>query len=531
MNRREQQEALGRMAADPAAFRSALLIDTDAGPRPLAQCLDPWQRKDFEALDPGWRRVAGLPPDSRRIYGRGYLERARGHSKTSDLAVMATWVLFAATRKIKGVAAAADADQAKLLRDAIEQLVSLNPWLSQFLEVQTRKVISNRTGSVLEIISSDANSSYGLLVDFIIADELTVWPASGEKASGERLWNSLLSAAPKRKQCLLLVISNAGFGMGTSWQWKVREFCRQSDAWYFHRLNGTVASWISQEHLVEQRAMLPPTAYNRVWGSVWAGTEGDAIDEEQVSAAVTLTGPMLTAEPGWSFVAGLDIGLKKDASALVILGQHVGYTETRASEPAATAPRPPAVEAMLDLGLISRPILTQDTEQVYHAPTGRIRLVDLFIWRPGAGLTVSLTEIEETIRTLHSRYCLQLLAYDPYAFQGPAERLQGTLPCEEVNPTGPNFKSMAAATLEAFAERRIDLFDDGGDSQALLADIRALRVVEKNYGLRLESPHGTHHGGTNHGDAACALSLALHAIRAGLTRRPVQDNGPLTCWP
>jgi len=35
---------------DPAAFREALLIDTDAGPVPFAECMDDWQRADFEAL-------------------------------------------------------------------------------------------------------------------------------------------------------------------------------------------------------------------------------------------------------------------------------------------------------------------------------------------------------------------------------------------------------------------------------------------------------------------------------------------------
>ena len=57
----------------PVAFREHLLIDTDDGPRPLAETADDWQLADFRSLDPGWRRVAGLPTDNG--CNRAYLER------------------------------------------------------------------------------------------------------------------------------------------------------------------------------------------------------------------------------------------------------------------------------------------------------------------------------------------------------------------------------------------------------------------------------------------------------------------------
>ena len=51
---------LESLARDPAAFRSALQIDTDRGPQPFDDVCEPWQRRDFLALDPAWRAVAGL---------------------------------------------------------------------------------------------------------------------------------------------------------------------------------------------------------------------------------------------------------------------------------------------------------------------------------------------------------------------------------------------------------------------------------------------------------------------------------------
>ena len=105
--------------ASPAEFRRALIIDTDGGPRPLADVADAWQLKDFAALDDGWRRVAGWNVTGKQ---RAYLERPRGHSKTGDLACMVAWVLLASRKRLSGVAAAADRDQAGLLRDAISKL-------------------------------------------------------------------------------------------------------------------------------------------------------------------------------------------------------------------------------------------------------------------------------------------------------------------------------------------------------------------------------------------------------------------------
>ena len=69
---------------------------------------------------------------------------------------------------------------------------------------------------------------------------------------------------------------------------------------------------------------------------------------------------------------------------------------------------------------------------------------------------------------------------------------------------------MCSATLEAFSEGNIELYGN----PILLSDLRALRVVEKSYGVRLGSPRGP----SGHGDAATALSIALH----------IAKNPPLT---
>jgi hypothetical protein len=241
---------LAALQSDPAAFRNALLIDADAGPVAFGKALDPWQREDFAAIDPALRRVVGQ--DVVEAKSRAYLERPRGHSKTTDIAVAVCWLLFASRRKLNGVACAADKDQAALIRDACDTLVRQNPWLAQIIEVQGTKIVNRHTGSTLTILSSDAASSYGVLIDFAIVDELTHWLR-------DDLWNSIFSAAAKRRYCLLLVISNAGFR--ESWQWELREAIRTDPAWVFRRLDGPVASWITPERLAEQRRLLPAKVF------------------------------------------------------------------------------------------------------------------------------------------------------------------------------------------------------------------------------------------------------------------------------
>src|SRR5207237_6249036 len=110
---------------------------------------DPWQEEDFAALDPAWQQLAGFDVEGTPIR-RAWQERPRGHSKTADLAVMTAWALAFALRPIRGIAAAADKDQAALLRDGIATLVRLNPSLD-VLDVQRDCVLNRETGAQLDI--------------------------------------------------------------------------------------------------------------------------------------------------------------------------------------------------------------------------------------------------------------------------------------------------------------------------------------------------------------------------------------------
>ena len=481
---------LEKLMADPAAFRDVLLIDTDDGPKPYGKILDPFQRDDFAAIDPALRRVIGQDVEANQ---RIYLERPRGHSKTTDIAASVTFLLFA-RRKINGACCAGDWDQATLILDAIATIVRLSPWLP--LQVQKDKVINTKTGSTLTVLSSDAATSYGQLLDFIVCDELTHWKSRD-------LWDSMFSTAAKRKHCLLLVISNAGFT--DSWQGKLRNQIVDDPSWTFRRLDGPVASWIDPKLLEQQAKYLPTKSYQRLWLNRWSDGAGDALDGADINAAATLIGPCSYPERGWAYVAGLDLGLKRHASSLATIAKHVGYMERHVRKP---RPLVGAFGAMADLGFIDAP--EDQIKYTRVAGTGQLKLVELHVWKPSEG-RVELDAIEHTIRDVHRRYNLIRMAFDPYQAEYLGQRLtKAGVYCESMPFTPSTLQSMASGLLTAFRERQLSLYDH----PELIADLKAMRITEKaNGSYRLEMARGNEEG-TAHGDAATALAIALEASRA-----------------
>jgi phage terminase large subunit-like protein len=413
---------------------------------------------------------------------------------------MATWALFASTRQLSGIIASGDREQAGYLRNAIDKLLAVNPWLNKYIDVQRDRVMNPHTGSELAIIASDAPTSYGLTPDMCLIDELSHW-------TSRDLWDSLLSSAAKRSRCLLCIIANAGWK--DSWQWDTREAIRTDPDWHFSRLDGPVASWISAKHLAEQRRLLPPLVYDRLWLNQWAAGSGDALRDSDITDAITLKGPSVAAEPGYRYVLGLDLGLKRDASALALVGLDAGYS-TRVPAPK-KEPVDPMQEMLWDCGLIDKPanlagFAGDDVYQSqYHAGTGRLKLAAMQRWEPPKGGKVDVEQIERAIIDLHARFKCSV-AFDPNQAEYLAERLsKAGVPTQCIDPTSANLRGMATATLEAFSEKLLSLFHD----PQLIADLRALRIEERSYGVRLTSPRGP----SGHGDSATALSIALLAAK------------------
>jgi hypothetical protein len=474
-------QTFAAMATDPAAFRAALLIDAGGVPTPFKP--DPWQDDDFKAMDPAWLYIAGRAPNAVEAKPppvmSSWSERPRGHSKTSDIAVSVAWGLLFATRPIRGICAAADKDQAALLKQAIETLCRLNVWIDALLTVQANKIYNIRTGASLEIISSDVATSYGHLVGFIVCDEITHW----QEDRGERLWQSLLSTSGKRP-CVLSIICNAGFEQ--TFAHKIREKVKSDPAWYFSHLDGSQASWISPATLEAQRRLLPQTAAARLWDNVWSSGAGDVLDPADVQAAFREDlRPHDAKRPGFVYVAGVDLGLSRDCSAIVTL-------------------------AIPDGGV-----------------AGRIQLADHMLWRPTLGKKINLMEVEKYILALDEKFTLQFCSFDPWQSELLAQRIEadtdrrrrnlrrrfGQLPfMRGLPPTPGNLQQQASLLIESITDRRLLFYP----CEPLRRDLSRLRAVEKSYGVRIESPRDA----SGHGDSASALLLALQIASEVSIKKP-----------
>ena len=450
-------EDLRRAVASPTEFRRLLLVDAGAEDGELKSfdsVLDDWQRKDFEAFEPAWRRIVGqkVEGDPVRL---GYLERPRGHSKTTDLAVMVAWALFASRKdhRISGTATAADREQARLLRGAIQGLVYRNDWLAPWMETQRDRVINPVTGSELAITASDAPSAYGTTPDFMVADELTHW-------TSQDTWSAIFSAVPKKKNCVLVIISNAGVGKNSAWQWRVRELARTSLRWYFSRLDGPRATWQDPADLDEQRLVLPTNAYKRLWLNEWVEESGDALEAEDIRAAVREElGSLQEAEEGWWYAAGLDLGAKHDHSAVVVLGCR---------------------------------------------GDGRVRVASVKSWVPLGG-KVDLMQVEADVLKMDELFGFQFVSFDPSQALLMAQRLESHgVAMVETPFSGPNCAAMARDLLGVFRSRQIDLYPN----DRLRDDLMRLSIVERRYGFKLEAISDER----GHADTAYALAIGLTRV-------------------
>lgn len=450
---------LREMAASPAAFRRRLLIDTNDGPKPFAGELDDWQRESFPHLDNALRRVAGYPVRDDEVRQRFYFELPRGSGKTLSIAAACIYLLAFARRQLAIVAAAADRDQAKLIRDAIDKIIRLNPWLAEALDTGAFKVSSRRNGSVMECLAHDLGSSWGLTPDVVVCDELAAWPS-------RELFDSLLSAAAKRSNSVAIIASNAGW-VDTD-AFAIREAIRVDPAWVFRSIDRT-AKWISEGHLAEQRRILPAATFARLFENVWASGLGDAFDPHDLAQAFTLPGPT-AYDPRLEYLIGVDIGLKHDHTGAVVVG--------------------------------------------CDAIRQRLRLAHVRTWIPTPDRPVALSDVRRGLSRLALQYRIRGVAFDPWQAALLSEDLGRLgLRMMPVQFVPRNLALMATAMTTLIRDRRLDLFDEGG----LRRDLDRMRIQETVAGLRLVAPRSR---GGGHADTATALAMTAFIGRQWLHEIP-----------
>lgn len=288
---------------DPLFFRDSLVIDAASrDPRKFGDVIAPFQEADFEAMAPTLKWVAGVSDAVPKVR-RFFIQRGRGSSKTSDLAICVLYLVAFGKRMLDMCVAAEDKEQSTLILKQAEKILANNAWLRDFVSIQRTKILNNRTGSSMVCLSRDKFSSFGLTPDLVIVDEFTHVTQPG-------FWHSLVSSFTKKER-MLIVACNAGTGY--DWHWDVKQFAIDSPLWYHNSPHGH-APWYSKEAIDEQRALLSIHEFNRLWLNEWQDAAGEFVSLSEADACIdpNLSVRSKTVADGYWYVASLDYAEKHD---------------------------------------------------------------------------------------------------------------------------------------------------------------------------------------------------------------------------
>ena len=412
----------------------------------------PFQRERFEQIAPALLAVAhGEKPP----IGNYWWEATKGASKDSDLATAMLWLLAFSPRTLDCQAAASDKEQAGELRKAARDILKLNTWLggdskSPWIEIQSWSIINRRTESELAIIASDVAGSHGARPHVLICNELS------HVAKREFIEN-LMDNSAKMPFGLVCIATNAGFR--SSWQYEWREAARESDRWCFNKF-AEPAPWLDAADIAEARRRNTHERFLRLWEGIWSHGSGEGLAQADIEACCILEGPApATPDNCQATIAALDLGLKRDHSALITLG--------------------------------------------IDAIAGHLRLLNVESWAPPApGEQIDIDQIEKAVLDAQQRYNLAAVIYDPWNAAFLAQRLARHGVRMHEQPFSAAWQNvMATKLLEVFVNRRIAMYSD----PLLISDLGKLSIVEKNFGYRLEAPRDE----LGHCDRGIALALAI----------------------
>lgn len=184
---------------------------------------------------------------------------------------------------------------------------------------------------------------------------------------------------------------------------------------------------------------------------------------------------------GWTYLAGLDLGVNHDHAGFVICG-------------------------------VNRKLM-------------KIRLARMRAWEPGsyANHEIELQDVEDHILGVHKLFRTSWVGYDPDQAVHLAQRLRRKgVPMEEVRFSGRSLPQMAAA-LMSLINKHVGIFEAYDDEDGRLRrDLGKFNIVEKSYGYRLEAVSDEF----GHADVGTALAILLPKAldMLGIGRAPLEED-------
>ena len=396
-----------------------------------------------------WEDTKAILDDSSPPYH--FLTRARGSSKTTDLAGVAIAMLLTLPDRSRLHWLAADRDQGALAIDAIGGFVSRTPMLTGALDVQSWRVRFAPTDSTLDVLAADAPSAWGIRSHGVFVDEIAQWATT---PGPQRLWEAVSTAVAKTGQARMVVLTTAGDP--AHWSHKILEHAEDDPMWRVHQVHGP-APWMEHDRLEEQRRRLPESSYRRLFLNEWTEAEDRLTTIDDLQACVTLEGPQ-APRPENQYVIGLDLGLKADLTAAVVC----------------------------------------------HLDENTVVLDRINTWTGTTEHPVQLGEVETWLTQACDSYHPATVVLDPWQAIGLAQRLRRRrIPVEEYTFSAASVGRLATTIHLLLREHRLALPPD----EDLLDELANVRLKESSPGV-----YRMDHDPDKNDDQAIALALAANHL-------------------
>jgi hypothetical protein len=305
------REIISRVPADFLLFVRFLTIASATGPRMFEGCIEDFQRRFFESIQPALDAIRrGDHPPDRRFW----VERTKKAGKDSDLAICLLWLTAFADRPMLAQVVAANRQQSGIIRRRMADLIHWNSWLEEFVELQRDGIVSKRLPDVVRtrIEATDSTGgAHGETPDLLVLNELVhvaKWQAMEDH----------MSNADGVPRGVVVVSTNAGFKGSKAEVWRTR--AKESHRWKTF-IWSKPSPWIDPEDIAEATFRNTPSEQARLWRGVWSGSSVDSLADVMIDRCFSEEyKPHNKPIPGWSYIAGLDLGIKRDHAGLSVIG-------------------------------------------------------------------------------------------------------------------------------------------------------------------------------------------------------------------
>jgi phage terminase large subunit-like protein len=291
---------------------------------------EPWQRFLIGSLF-GWQRVDGT-----RRFRRAYVELPRKNGKSFLAAGVALWLaFFDGEARAEVYTAATKREQARLVFDEAAAMVKRTPDLKALINVSVGNLHSLASGSKLQPLGADADTTDGLNISGAIVDELHAHKTRA-------MVDVLDTATAARLQPLIFEITTAGCDRETvCWEHhdyaaRLLEGVFEDDAWFvflagadpgddwtdertWQKANPNLGVSVSLDDLREKarKAERVPTdqnAFRRLHLNEWTEQEDRWLNVKDWQACNAKVDP--DALRGRPCYVGLDLSATSDLTAL-----------------------------------------------------------------------------------------------------------------------------------------------------------------------------------------------------------------------